>query len=278
MKLGVSMYSFNTYYVEGKIDVEGFINFCGDLGVQGVDLLSYYWKDEEREVKLVPKLLRDNNLTLALYGVGNNFVQRAKKRRMEQIGYVKQGIDMAARLNTPLLRVFGGRWPTNEDMVRQDALKMVVECLFECIEYAKKSRIILALQNHGPVPGTSQEVLHIISSVDSPFLRSVIDPGCLLTARQDPLQGVKDLLPYAVHFDLEDLKKVPKGNLREEYILKDCVLGEGSIDFESCCKELKETGYDGFLSLEFQGPGNNKEGVEKGIAFAKKILNRIQTR
>lgn len=273
MKLGVSIYSFNTDYVEGKMDVEEFISFCGYLGVQGVDLLSYYWKDEEREVKLVPKLLRDNNLTLALYGVANNFVHRARKKRIEQIDYVKQGIDMAVGLNTSLLRIFGGRWPTNEDIVRQDALRMVSECLFGCIEYAEKNRIILALENHGPVPGTSQEVLHLISLIDSPFLRSVIDPGCSLMVGQDPLQVVKDLLPYAVHFDLKDIKKVPKGNLADQYILKDCALGEGSIDLKSCCKELKKAGYDGFLSLEFQGPGNNKEGVEKSIAFAKRILS-----
>lgn len=275
MKLGISIYSFNTYYVEGKMDVEEFINFCGYLGVQGVDLLSYYWKNKEREVKLVPKLLRDNNLTLALYGVANNFVHRSSKKRIEQIDYVKQGIDMAVRLNTSLLRIFGGRWPTNEDISRQDALKMVSECLFKCIEYAEKNRIILALENHGPVPVTSQEVLHVISLIDSPFLRSVIDPGCSLSAGQDPLEAVKDLLPYAVHFDLKDLKKVPKGNLLNEYILKDCVLGEGSVDLKSCCRELKNAGYDGFLSLEFQGPGNNKEGVEKSIAFAKEILGGI---
>lgn len=49
MKLSIIIVSFGKYFEEGKVDIEGFINYCGSLGVEAVDL-GYYWKNEE-EIK-----------------------------------------------------------------------------------------------------------------------------------------------------------------------------------------------------------------------------------
>ncbi len=108
MKIAITMVSMGKSYSEGKIDVKGFIEFCGSLGIDGVDICEYYWKDKEREVREIPKYLDDNNIKLSAFAIGNEFTKLTKKERDEQIEYVKVGIDTAKKLSADKVRVFGG--------------------------------------------------------------------------------------------------------------------------------------------------------------------------
>ncbi len=53
------------------------------------------------------------------------------------------------------------------------------------------------------------------------------------------------------------------------------VLGKGEVPMEKIVMYLKEIGYKGYLSIEFEGPGDQKEGTVKSIEFSKKILENI---
>ena len=139
------MYSLNNSYRKGETNIEDFINFCGTLEIQGVDLLSYYWKDRKAEIKKVPNLLKKNNLVLAAYATRNDFVNEDEVKRKEQIERVKREIDTAAELKAPLMRIFGGSSMSAEKGVKsqEDAIDMVIESLKECVDYAKNKGVIL---------------------------------------------------------------------------------------------------------------------------------------
>ena len=295
MKLAVTMYSLNNSYRKGETNIEDFINFCGTLEIQGVDLLSYYWKDRKAEIKKVPNLLKKNNLVLAAYATGNNFIQEDKVKIKEEIKRVKQEIDTAAELKAPLMRIFGGsfvsaerevrpRGPTfathtalhrvgdggslAKEKTRKDAVDIVIEPIKECVDYAKNKGVILALENHG-IPGTSQELKHILDSINSPFLRATVDIGNFLSLNQDPQEAVEELISYAVHVHLKDISK--KGSSEQS------ILGEGIIDLETILRIFDQSGYDGFFSLEHEMAGDEKQGIRKSISYAKKILREISS-
>lgn len=286
MKLAVTMYSLNNSYRKGETDVEDFINFCGTLEIQGVDLLGYYWKDKEAEMKKVPNLLERNNLVLAAYAAGNNFVHEDEIKRKGEIERVKREIDTAAELKAPLMRIFGGSFTTAKEGVgshdpswgvfgeglsrgktKEDAIDMIIESLRECADYAKNRGIILALENHGGIPGTSQEVKHILDSINSPFLRATVDIGNFLSLNQDPQEAVEELISYAVHVHLKDVSK--KGSNEQS------ILGEGIIDLETILRTFVQSGYDGFFSLEHEMAGDEKQGIRKSIDYAKRILRKV---
>lgn len=290
MKLAVMMYSFNQLYRKGKTSVEDFINFCGALKIQGVDLLSYYWKDKKTEMREVPKLLKKNNLVLSAYAMGNNFVQEDKVKIKEEIKRVKQEIDTASELEAPSMRIFGGALPTPKEnserakwyhdpshgvgggilakgKTRKDAVDMVIEPLAECVDYAEKRGVILAIENHN-IPGTSQEVKHVLSSIDSPFLKVTVDIGNFIGVGQDTQEGIRELMPYTVHVHLNDVKM--KGS-------EPCPFGKGDIDIETILRFFAQSGYNGFLSLEEKLGGDEKKQVRKGINYAQKILSKVET-
>ena len=48
---------------------------------------------------------------------------------------------------------------------------------------------------------------------------------------------------------------------------------ETTIDVERCLNILKDTGFDGYLVIEFEGKGNEREGVKKTLALLRKLVN-----
>jgi len=293
------MYSFNRSARAGKIDVEGFIRFCGGLGIQGVDLLEYYWHDKAAEMSAVPTWLRENGLEMPAFCIGNNFAHEDAALREEQIAGVKRGIDTAAALKAPYLRIFGGsvkvdptgrhhdpKWGVSasnvpKTLTQDQILDMVVDCLRPCVKYAEQKNIVLAIENHGGVPGTSKEVLRVINGVNSPHLRALLDFGNFLQLDQEPLEAIRDLAPYTVHAHFKDIKKVPRGTpesnvpVRGEFALLGCLLGEGDVDVRAGVKLLRSVGYDGYLTLEFEAPTDEKDGVRVCVDRAKVILQEV---
>lgn len=267
MKLAVSMYSLNNSFRRGETNIEDFISFCGMLRIQGVEFPSYYWKDRKAETKKVPNLLRKNNLVLVAYGTSNNFICKDKLERKEQVRHVKQEIGTAAELGAPLMRIFAGSLP--EGKLKEDAMDMVTECLKECVDCAKNAGTILALENHGGITGTSQEVKRILDSIDSSFLRAIVDIGNFIESGQDPEEAIEELMPYAAHVHLKDAKT-------EESDWSDCILGEGDIDIEAALGLLVRSGYNEFLSLEQDVSGvDEKQGIRKSMDYAKGILRGL---
>lgn len=299
MKISVTMYSFNRSARAGKIDVEGFIRFCGGLGIQGVDLLEYYWRDREAEMRAVPGWLSENGLEMKCFCIGSNFAHQESELREAQIAAVKRGIDTAAALHAPYLRIFGGsvkrdssgrfhdpKWGVSagnlpKSFGQEQLLDMVVDCLRPCVKYAEEKGIVLAIENHGGVPGTSKEVIRVIEAIDSPHLRSLLDFGNFLQLDQDPLEAIHDLAPYAVYTHFKDVKKVPRGTpdsmepVRGDFALIGCLLDEGDVDVRGGIEALKAVGYDGYLSLEFEAPSDEKEGVTICVERAKAILREV---
>ena len=260
MKISVTIYSLNQYFQKEKMDVKSFIEYCGSLGVDGVDL-GYYWKDEEKEIELVPDWLRENNLKLAAYIVGNDFAQVDEERKKEQIELVKHGIERAAQLKTKILRVFAGNVkPEFPDY--QTAKKVLVSSFKEVTSFAESKGITLALENYGMLCGKVEQILDLLSEVNSPNLKLNIDIGNFLCVDEDPVSSVKKLSHLAAHVHIKDFKK-------EGGEITPAILGEGDVDLDGCLRILKES-YQGYLSLEYEAEADSKVGVEKGLQVLKR--------
>ena len=49
-------------------------------------------------------------------------------------------------------------------------------------------------------------------------------------------------------------------------------MGHGVIPIAQCVKVLKNGGYDGYLSLEFEGWEDNLQALESGYTYLKSIV------
>ena len=278
MMLSTTIVSFGKYFEEGKMDIEGFITYCGNLGIEGVDL-GYYWKNEE-EIEKVPQWLKENNLNLGCYIVSNDFALPDEKDRQKEVEKVKCGIDTAVKLGVNIVRVFGGN--IKEGLTYSIVKEWIINSLKETASYAGKHGVTLALENHGQLCGKSSQIIDILNSVGSPSLRVNIDVANFLCVDEDPLKAIEKLSSYMVYAHVKDFKEVNKEYKDGEVIISSggkryvgSVAGEGIVDLEGALKIIKKANYTGYLSLEYEAQEDSRIGVKRSITNIKKILKKV---
>ena len=276
MKTAITMMSVNRRFKEGKIDIRGFIELCGRLGVTGVDLVEYYWKDKPNEIKAVPGWLADNNLELSVFAIGNNFAGKNPEKMQEQVDYVRSGIDTAVALGAKTLRIFGGQLLLKEQTELEHGMEATMDGISRCLAHAQANRVVLALENHGGLPGRSDQVLRILNRFDSEYLKSTIDIGNFIAnsmiEKEDPVSGTRALVKHAAHCHVKDFGDDPD----EPGKVRACVLGEGKVPVKKCLQALKSGGYRGFLSLEYECRFIDElEGMNMSVKNMNAILNEI---
>ena len=281
LKTCITNYSFHRSLRSGKMDVEGFLDFCGKAGFDGVDLMVYFWKDKDAEMEKLPEWLARNNLSLVGYGVGNNLLTHDRDELEAQKEVVRSGIEDAHRIGCRMMRVFGGH--IIEGWSVDAALERLAECFREMVKVAEDNDVLLTIENHGNIPGTADEVVDLIKRVDSPYFLSLLDTGNFLGAGDDPLEAAKKLAPYVRHVHVKDMRKFPAGSnighqpKRAHYNIEACTVGHGVVPNGEIFKVLVDAGYDGYISLEAEGPETEDEGerVLAGLAHIRKCIEAI---
>lgn len=273
MKLSVSAWSLEKKLFNNEITLFDFIEFCKENNVEHVELLDCFWKEESDIVK-VNDLLRKYGMKVSAYSIGNDFVQSDVLERKKQIDSVKKGVDIACKLNTDKLRIFSG--DVKVGITYDYAKEWIVECLKECVTYAEKKGITLVLENHGMLAGKSNQIKNIIEEVDSKYLMSNADVGNFLLVNENPYDAIKALNGYIGFIHLKDLKAVDKNetgyNSLNGLKYQGTVLGKGDVPMKEIVNYLSDNGYNGFLSIEYEGNGDPIKDTAESIKFAKSLL------
>lgn len=152
-----------------------------------------------------------------------------------------QYVELAHDLGCPHVRVFGGNWSAQTD--RAGNIARVVACLKKVTPHAEKRGIKLGIETHDA--WTKGENLRaVIDGVASPAFGACWDvANCF---HGEPLEttynAIRDRI-FHVHF--KDTKKVDG---KEKNILP----GRGEVDLGRAVKLLRQGGYTGYLSFEWE--------------------------
>lgn len=275
MRVGLSMWSLEKEAFAGKLSMVEFVRFAGTLGIEGVEVLDCFWRDEQGEIPAVREAAAGEGLAIAAYAIANDFVAPDKSERRRQAEYVKRGVDTAVQLGTGVLRVFSG--DAKDSVPFEAARGWIVEGLAEAAAYAAGQRVVLALENHGLFAGRSDQVAGILDEIGSPALRATVDTANFLLVGEEPHVAVARLATRAAHVHLKDFKKVGPGHAgpsfrsagSDRYI--GTVVGEGDVKLDAVLGSLKQAGFKGFLSLEYEGAGDPRDGIRRSLANLKAL-------
>jgi len=277
MKLSVSMWSVVYPVRAGQMDLTGFVDFVAGQDAEGVELLDYFWKDKATELPRVKKQIADAGLELAVYSVGNDFFQPDRAVWEKQLADMKTGIDTANALEVGLMRVFSGNRKEGYELA--DGMDWIIDGLAQSAEYAAAHGVVLALENHGLMAGRSDQVRTMIETVNSPSLRANLDTGNFLLVGQNPTDAARDLADVVALVHLKDFAVAPEGQTSHVYKGLDgvgytgTVVSEGQVDLAEIISILGKAGYDGWLSLEYEGGLDPLTiGVPGSLAAARKIM------
>lgn len=278
MKLSVSMWSVVHSVRAGQMDLPGFIDFAAGQNIAGVELLSYFWTDQQSQIPQVKKQLKQAGLELAAYSIGNDFFQPDPAVRAKQLADLKAGVDVANQLEVGLMRIFSGNH--KEGYTLEDGLDWIIEGLAASAAYAQAHGVTLALENHGLMAGRSDQVHRMIDQVNSPALRANLDTGNFLLVGQDPTAAARELADVIALVHLKDFRRARAEETTHVYQGLDgvgytgTVVGQGQVDLAEIISILRATGYEGWLSLEYEGGQDPLTiGVPASLEAARKLLS-----
>ena len=90
-------------------------------------------------------------------------VFRKAKKRNEQLAMCREWIDHAATIGAPVIRIFAGRVPKGDS--EEVAIERCVAGINESLEYAAKKGVFLAMENHGGITATPDQMMKIIDGI-----------------------------------------------------------------------------------------------------------------
>lgn len=260
MRIGCAAYSYRKYLQSGEMSLPSFLDLAAELQLDGVELTSYYFASTEDDFLFALKrqALRMGQ-TIAGVAVGNRFTLPEAAERAKQIQQVKDWLAVAAKLGAPYLRIFAGATPKGYS--ESEAFGWAVEAIQACVPTAAAYGVMLALENHGGITATSDQVIRIVEAVDSEWLAVNLDTG---NYRADPYESISRTVPYAVTAHVKT--EVPS----EE--------GRVLADTERILGTLHQAGYCGFLNIEYEAEEDARVAVPRFVAELRRTLAALPSR
>lgn len=207
MKLSLAAYSFNRSLPRNwpkprsgnpTMSLLDFIDFCAAQDLDACELTSYYFPADVTNEYLMTIKNRTFRLGLDISGtaIGNDFCLPNGPDREFQLEMTRKWIDYAALMGAPVIRIFAGKVPKGE--TEEVALDRCVAGINQSLEYAATKGVVLALENHGGITATPEQLLRIVERVDeTPWFGINFDSGNFRT--DDPYGDLEKIAPYAVN-------------------------------------------------------------------------------
>jgi len=166
--------------------------------------------------------------------------------------------EAAQKIGAKVMRVVGSSLRfRNQPHAPQ--IERLTKMLREAVKVAENYGIRMAIENH--IDFTADEMLALLTNVDSSWLGINFDTGNFLRLLDDPIKGMAKLAPYVYATHIKDLK-VQKGVPADEWYFFSCVaVGEGLVDNAKLVQLLASAGYEGLLAVEidFLHPDCNED-------------------
>jgi sugar phosphate isomerase/epimerase len=257
LKLSLAAYSFRQYLDLKKptMTLFDFIDLGATLPLDAVELTSYYFA-ETTDAYLDKLKAHAAAKKLAISGVpvGNNFCLKDDAARKAEVEKVKAWTRRAARLGAPTVRIFAGNLPKGDTLA--DAQRRVVAAIEECCEVAEKVGVLLALENHGGITATPEQLLALVKPVKSPALGVNVDTGNFRTA--DPYADIAKIAPYGVVCQVKT-EVSPNGKTQP-------------ADLKRVVQILKDANFHGYVALEYEAREDPKTAVPRAVKELRRLI------
>ncbi len=257
LKLSLAAYSFRQALDLKKptMTLFDFIDLGATLPLDAVELTSYYFA-ETTDAYLDKLKAHAAAKKLAISGVpvGNNFCLQDDAARKAEVEKVKAWTRRAARLGAPTVRIFAGNLPKGDTLA--DAQRRVVAAIEECCEVAEKVGVLLALENHGGITATPEQLLALVRPVKSPALGVNVDTGNFRTA--DPYADIAKIAPYGVVCQVKT-EVSPNGKTQP-------------ADLKRVVQILKDANFHGYVALEYEAREDPKTAVPRAVKELRRLI------
>lgn len=241
----ISVVQYQQGITAGAIGIVDLFDTAHRLGADGVELRPSLWKEKAGELAAARERAAQHGLLVTYATMGTLFGTDAASLR--------QDIDDARALGSPILRVFPGQLPADSDNAGWEVGR-------EIAQYATTQGITLALENFVGMPGgTLEEIERGLDYI--PALATNIDIGNYPHHGQDVPAAIHAVGDRAVSVHLKDHSAPP------EYA--SAALGDGTLPLGQIMDELDRLPQRLLYIFEFGGGDNPDDRIARSLAFLR---------
>lgn len=274
-KISLAQWSLNRAFFANKLDAMEFAVISSrDYDINAIEYVSAFYKDRVNDETLWADLKQraaDQNVTSLLIMVDDegDLGNPTKSERQAAVENHYKWVNAAKVLDCHSIRVnaFG---TGSKEQVRA----ALVDGMGSLSEYAAKEDINIIIENHGLYSSDAALIVDIIKEVEMPNFGTLPDFGnWCLSAKwgstqidcdkvYDRYQGVAEFMPYAKAVSAKSYNFDSSGD--------DLI-----IDYSRMLKVVKETGYDGYIGIEYEGTElSEPDGIRATKALIEKVWSK----
>jgi sugar phosphate isomerase/epimerase len=261
IRLSVAGYSYRKY-LDLKIKPQppmtlfDMADLAAQMELDAIEPTAYYFPETSTDylARLKGKCSR-LGLDISGTAVGNNFCVSDPAKLKEQIASVNKWTEISSFLGAKTMRIFAGN--VDKGDTEDKARGRCIEAIQQACDHAAKFGVILALENHGGIVTTIDQMLGVVKAVKHDWFGVNWDTGNFHSA--DPYDDLAKLAPYAVTVQIKtEIQRA--GQKKEE------------ADLKRLIDTLKSTGYRGYVALEYEGSEEPKEAIPRAVAALQKLV------
>lgn len=285
MKLGISTYSLHGAFASGELTLQGVIETIASLGAEHAEIvpIGYNLVEQPELIDVIVKAAADNGIGLSNYAIGAGFAGLDDAAREKEIQRVMREVDVCAALGIKRMR---HDVASSSDLSIGHFLAELPGLAGACrriADYAAGFGITTSVENHGYFVQHSDRVQALVGAVGRDNFRTTLDVGNFLCADEEPLIAVANNVGLASMVHVKDFYVRPshrepgEGWFRSSggNWLRGAIVGHGDIDMPQVLRIVKESGYDGYISIEFEGMEECRKATKLGLDYVKRVWEQI---
>ena len=284
MRIGVSSYCYSRLIGKDGFTLFDVIRHARQAGFDEIEFSDFEAPEGIRLVDYALKLREACDaagLPVVNYAVSADFVDGSGGDPAKETERVKRHVDVAQALGARLMRHDASWGPKDRTSYRtyRDVISKVAKNINKVADYAEAKGIRTMCENHGYLLQDSNRMEELANAVGHPNFGLLVDIGNFMCADEACLSALPTVMPYAFHVHVKDFlwkdgsKERPDDSwfpTRLGHHLRGTVLGHGAVPVAQCLRFILGTGYDGSITLEFEGPESPIAAIERGCAFLRK--------
>lgn len=275
--------------VTGEMTLDEWIDLASPLEIDGLEWYAgFLGMEDPNNWTRYRNRVSDAGLEIPMMCCSPDFTHPDPAFRKEQIGKQKQWIDMTHELGGRYCRVLSGQ--RRPELSLDEGVKLAVDSIQECLDYARTLDITLILENHykddfWKFPEFAQKAAvfcQIVEAIDDPHFGVNYDPSNTFLAGEDPLdllekvkQRVKTMHAsdrYLVGGTIEDLRKMEDNSEGYASVLRHGEIGKGLNDYDAIFGTLKSVGFNSWISIEDGVDG--MEQLKRSVDFVNRKIQQ----
>ena len=244
---------------EPKMDHLDFITEAHALGIEAVEYVNIFFMDRAEDTKYLAEMKKraeDMGIrsVLIMCDDEGKLGDPDAKQRAQAVQNHYKWVHAAKYLGCHSIRV-----NAYSEGSYDEQLKLAADGLRGISEYAAGHEMNVIVENHGGLSSDGNWLTRVIKAVDLPNCGTLPDFGNFPT-EADKYLSVEMLMPYAKGVSAKSYDFDENGD-------------ETTIDFYRMLKIVVDSGYNGYVDIEFEG---SRISEDAGILATKKLLEKIQ--